>query len=565
MIRRARVTTGMLLLAISGCGEGRAPQATEDREGKPVYGGTAVVAALGDLDHLNALVSTDIYTQELLRYALFLPLVRYGPHLEYEPVLARSWDEDGDTAVVFHLRRDVRWHDGEPTTANDVAFTFRRAQDPRTTFPHSEYFTHWRDVQVVDSFTVRFRLEPHAEPMAGLPFLPVMPRHLLDSIAPERMASAAFNKRPVGNGPFRFVEYRPNDRWTFEANPDFPSELGGRPFLDRLVLRVIPDGTAHTIELRTGRVDLSLGPRAEQFAALDSTRGLRGIVRRSRHYALIAWNGRRPPFQDARVRRALTMAVDRQKLIDVLRAGHGQVAVGPVGRFHWAYDTTMTPLPYDPAAARVLLREAGVVDGDGDGIAETPAGRPFRVELKYQAGSPLNRDMAELIQADLRAIGVDVRPRAVEWRTLQDDLTSRERRFDAALIGWSSDFRLEFRDLFHSEEREGLFQFAYYANPEMDTLIEGVARARDRDTALPLLHRLQVLMRAEQPWSFLYYYPDLFVVNDRLNGVEMDERGTLISVARWWIPAQHRTRRPAEQPRSDSTARSPSPTQAPAR
>jgi peptide/nickel transport system substrate-binding protein len=545
----------------AACTEG-VPAGAGSPAGDPVAGGTAVVAAPGDLTALNALVATDRYSQEVLRHVLFLPLVRFDEGMDYVPALARSWELLGDTGIVFRLRTDVRWHDGARTTAADVAFTFRRAKDPATGFPNADYFAHWTAVEVIDSATVRFRFAPHDEPLAGLPFMPVMPRHLLDTIPAERLAQAAFNKRPVGNGPFRFVEYRPGDRWVFEASPDFPQELGGRPYLDRLLWRVIPDGTAQVAELQSGNADLALGVRAEQIAALDAQANLRAVVRRSRNYGFIAWNARRPPLDDVRVRRALSMAINRRRMIDALRSGYGELAVGPVGPFHWAFDSTLSALPFDPEAARGLLREAGLRDTDGDGDLDHDRGE-FTIELKYQADTGMNRDLAELVIADLAAVGVTVAPRPTEWSVLLQDITSPARSFDAVMTGWSADYRLGLRDLFHSASRAAALGFAGYANPEVDSLIEVADTSRDRRAALPALRRIQRILRDEQPWTFLYYFPDLYVVSDRLHGFEVDERGALITVARWWIPAELQSR--TAQPRSDSAARSPTPDSAPPR
>jgi peptide/nickel transport system substrate-binding protein len=548
---------------LAGACAGDAGSAASSDEGAPDSGGTAVVAAPSDLDHANSLVSADRYTQELLRYALFLPLVHYDSALGFAPALARSWEMLGDTGVVMHLRDDVRWHDGVRTTAHDVVFTFQRARDTLTAFPNAEYFARWAAAEVVDSLTVRFRFEPHADPLAGLPFMPIMPRHLLDSIPPARLAQAAFNHAPVGNGPFRFVEYRPGDRWVFEANRDFPPALGGRPHLDRIVWRVIPDGTAQAIEARTGSADLILTPPAEQFDALDDDPALRGIVRAGRQYGFIGWNHRRAPLDDARVRRALTMAIDRRLIIDGLRGGHGQLAVGPIFPGHWAFNDALEPLPFAPDSARALLALAGIGDGDGDGVAERPDGRDFELELKYPSASDFNRDVAQLLQAHLAAVGVRLVLRPVEFQVLVADLTGAARDFDAALMGWESDFRVNLRDLFHGAALDGPLQFAGFRNTEVDRLLDEVARTVDRARAKPLWDRLQELLRDEQPWSFLYYFPDLYVASDRLRGVAMDDRGALVSVARWWIPADRQG--PRAPARSDSAGRSPNPAAVPAR
>lgn len=504
-------------------------------EAAPPRGGTVVIAGGNDLDFANPLVSVDQYTNEILRYVLFTPLIRYGPGLTYEPVLAESWEMEGDTAVVFHLRNDVTWHDGRPTTAHDVLFTFERARDPATGFPNAAYFARWTGGAVVDSYTVRFEMEPHAEPLAGWPFTPIVPRHLLDTVPAARMRRTPFNTAPVGNGPFRFVSHRSGDRWVFEANVDYPEGLGGPPLLDRLVWRVIPENAAQITELRVGEVDLALQPRPDQVRAAAEREGIRIVRKPSRQFSFVAWNGQREPLDDAGVRRALALAIDRPAILAGLRGGLGEVATGPIMPFHWAWPEDLEPLPFDPDSARALLAAAGIEDTDDDGVLELPDGEELAIEISAPASSDYQRDLAEAIRADLTDLGVRATTRSTEVTTLFDDVTSPERRFDAVLLGWAGDLRLDLGDLFHSEALGGPYQFSSYANPEVDSLLDLAAVETDRERARPLWHRVQELLLEEQPWTLIYYQTDVYLARERVRGLDMDIRGALVNVADWWV------------------------------
>lgn len=526
------LVAGAVLAAGLACGEAEPGRgAAADAR----VGGTVVIAGPSDLEFANALVAGDVMTQEVNRYLLFLPLLAYDGHSDYVARLAESWRMLGDTGVVFELRRDVHWHDGPLTTAYDVAFTFQRLKDPATAFPNAAYFAEWTGVEVLDSFTVRFRFVPHEDPLAGVPQVPVMPRHLLDTIAAAGMRQAAFNKRPVGNGPFRFVSQRLNDRWVFEADPGFPEGLGGRPHLDRLVWRVVPERQAQLAELLAGEADVVLSPPADRFDSLAALPGIHGLVRPTRKFTFIGWNGRRPPFGDARVRRALAMAINRPQILAVLRDGRGVLATGPLDPYHWAYDDDLAPLPFDTVRARALLAEAGWADRDGGGRLRNGDGRPLAFDLLVPAGNDFSRSMAEMIQADLADIGVALRIQALEWTTLVADISSPERRFDAVLMAWEGDLRPNLHDLFHSDALDGPFQMASYANPEVDSLLDRVEREVRRDAARPLWARLQRILRDDQPWTVLYYFPDLALVRDNVQGITMDVRGVLVDAPAWWL------------------------------
>lgn len=539
------------LMLVAGCGD-----SGDARDGAaPRRGGTLVIALPTDLGPMNPLVNSDKYGQDVASELLFLPLIRYDSALDYIAALAESWETLGDTGAVFRLRRDVRWHDGEPTTAEDVVFTFERAKDPRTAFPNVSYLLAWTGAEAVDSYTVRVSYTPHADPLAGLPFLPIVPKHALDSIPAERTGQAAFSRAPVGNGPYRFVEFRANDRWVFSANDDFSESLGGRPPIDRVVMRIIPEPASQVAELRTGTVDLALAPATGEFLRLDSMPQFRGIARPSRQYFFIGWNNRNPPLDDPLVRRALGLALDREEMLD-LRYGHGDLAIGPIPDFHWAYPENVEPLPYSPDSARALLASRGIEDRDGDGKRELADGKPFVIRYYAPTNNSFNRDMAEMVRGDLADIGVTLEVRPLDYATMASDVQTA-RTFEGVQLAFNSDFRLNFRELFHSDHIDGPYQLAGYANPRADSLIEALERTVDRDAAIPLYAEFQRLMRDEQPWTIIYYYPDLFIVNERVRNVNMDIRGVFTTLTGWWLEGDA----PA---RSDSAVSSPSPGEEPA-
>lgn len=529
---RVTATLPLLVLALA-CGRDAVPSGDEGAE--PRQGGTLVIAGPSDLGPLNGIVNSDAFTQELLNHALFMPLVRLDSALAPEPWLAESWSWEGDSAVTFVLRPDVAWSDGVPTRARDVAFTFEQSKAEETASPNAGSLADWLSVQVLDSLRVRFRIRPHVDPLLALASLPVMPAHVLDSIPPAQLRQAAFNRAPVTNGPFRFVSGSVNDRWEFDANPEFPAPLGGRPHLDRVVWRVIPENSAQAVELRTGGAHLILSPSADQLNALDADPSVRAIMRPSRRYVFVGWNGARPPLRDANVRRALTLAMNRSEMLAALRGGRGELAVGPIAPHHWAHADDLQPLPFDSAEARALLDAAGLRDSDGDGVREATDGMPWRIELKIPANNAFNRDLAEMIRADLAAVGVALETRVTEFATLIDDISSAERRFDAVIMGWEADLSPALHDLFHSNALGGPFQLASYSNALADSLLDAAAAAPDHERAAPFWRELQGVLLRDQPWTFLWYAPDLFAVREEVQGVEMDLRGVFAALPRWWL------------------------------
>jgi peptide/nickel transport system substrate-binding protein len=321
----------------------------------------------------------------------------------------------------------------------------------------------------------------------------------------------------------------------FEANRAFPRPLGGRPRLDRVIWRVIPDNTAPITEIRTGQVDLIIGPRAENVQMLDADRNLRATIRPSNRYNMILWNGKREGTSDARVRRALALAMNRREMLTLLRRGYGTLAASPVPPYHWAFDRGLTPLPFDTVQARQLLATAGWVDRNRDGVRENAAGRPLEIELKVTANNQFNRDLGEIVRAQLARVGVKINVRPIDFAVMIQDITSPARNFDAAYLQMSTDLVLNFHDAFHSSTLDNPFHATSYANPEVDRILDRTAVTANRKAATTLWRRFQRIMRDDQPMTMTWWSPDLIVVRERLQGVQMDVRGALLTLPKWFV------------------------------
>lgn len=536
LVRRTALAAA--LLGAGACAEQPAVESGRDPTSVPVaerYGGTAILAGLGEIQTMNAFFSRDYVTDQFQAYVLFTTLLRYDDRLQPEPYLARSWSVSPDSnEVTFRLRTDMRWHDGAPTTAHDVAFTFDRVKDPALPYPNRSAFDAWESVEVLDDYTIRFTLRPHADFLHGWTALPIMPRHILEDTPVEDLASHPFGtSQPVGNGPFRFVEHLPGDRWTFEANPDFPPDLGGRPFLDRLVYRVIPNETTLFAELRSGGVDMYVRVAPVFVEQIAEDPELRLAAYPFPNYSFIAWNPRRPFFADRTVRRALTMALDRLELVEVVRHGLGTPAVGPVGSWHWAYDSAWRPLPYAPDSAAAILERAGWRDVDGDGIRERNGVR-FSFELVTNESRERGA-IAELVQGYLARVGVEARPRIREHQALISDVTSPERRFEAFLLSWTQGMVLDERDQWACDRIGKPLQFVSFCDPALDAVMDSIPRATDRAVQRHLIRRYGTLIAEAQPFTFLYVEKRADALGPRLQDVAPDFRGELAGVRNWWL------------------------------
>jgi peptide/nickel transport system substrate-binding protein len=540
--------------ALTACGGGDQPdrpRGGEDAQDAAVaredrFGGTVVAGLIGDIPDISPLTSTDHNANQMQLFVLFTPLVGMDENFEYVPRLARSWEVAPDgTEITFHLRDDVYWHDGVRTTAYDVAFTYERTRNPESGFPNTAFWEHYGDVTVVDSFTIRFAMTPHADYLDPWRAVAPAPRHLLSEVPIGELNRHPFaTQRPVGNGPFRFVSRQPGQNWVFEANDDFPEGLGGRPYVDRLVLRIIPEPTTLLTELLRGGVDYYIAPSTDQIDRIEVSDAARVLAFDDRAFVLIGWNQRRPQFEDPRVRRALTMAMDREAIVQAIRRGYGTFGNSTVPPFFWQHDPEAgADLTFDLDGARALLAEAGWEDRNGDGILQDAQGRPFRFSLVTNQGNRERQEITQIVQSQLRRVGVDAQPQIMEWGTLLGRINDPvARNFDAVLIGWVTEFKIKDNNLFHCERRNEPFQWVSHCNRRLDALLDTLPLIVDRDEARPLWSEYQQLLAEDQPYTILFFQRRVEGVHNRLRNVHVDARGDWVSVQRWFIHPQMRTR-----------------------
>jgi peptide/nickel transport system substrate-binding protein len=521
-----------LVLAVTGCGS------------PATRGDTVVIASGADLESANPLVTIHPIAKQLQRYALFVTLARWDSTLTPRPYFARGWTAgDGGRTLTFHLVPGLAWDDGVPTTAADAAFTLDAARDPATGYPSAAALQPVTAVRAIDDTTLEVRF---AVPQPVLPDvfceLAIVPRHLLDRVPRAQMRRAAFNLAPVGNGPFQFVSRRPGQRWVFARNDRFPEALGGPPDIARLVIAVVDEASTKFAALVSGEVDLAgIAPSMAALAARDPA--LRVVSYPALFSTGLAFNTTRPPFDDARVRRAVALFVRRGRIIDAALSGYATPAAGAVPPDHpfalppesLAVDA---PRSADDSvrAADALLDAAGWRRGT-DG-ARTRGGVSFAVEL-LTVGSGDNA-VEQLIQSDFADRGLRLSIRQMELGAFLTAAraTGAGKRFDLLLTGVPGDLSLAYLSaMYESRAAGGALDYSGYHDAGLDTLF---ARTRSAPTIVGRAAAWRAVQRAldrAMPAVWLYHGRGVQGVSRRLSGVRLDLRGELPTLARWHILA----------------------------
>jgi len=476
---RHLISGGLVGAVLAGCGAAGARR-----------GDTVLFASGADLQSINPLLTVHPLARQVQRYVLLTTLVRYDDSLQPQPYLARAWRWSPDRReLAFDLQREVRWHDGQPTTARDVAWTLEAARDPSVGYPRLADLTELLGVRASGDTTVvlRFR-HPQATIPDVLTDLAILPEHLLRDAPRDRMREAPWSRAPVGNGPFRFVRHEPNRRWVFAANPDFPAALGGPPKLERLVLAVVDEPTTKLAGLVSGELDFAgIQPAHAEFVRRDDALTVLDYPLLFT-YGLVL-NTRRAPLDRLEVRRAIAAAIDREEIVAAQVYGFGSPAYGP------------------------LRAGEGGKGREREGVAVAPSpalSRPLQPSPPFEiltAGSG-EGTLEQLVQAQLARAGFKVRIRQLELSTFLGRLYGPAHDFDAAILGIPGDLGLG------------------YLRPLAE--LAGVPSGADAGATLRTL-------ADSAPVAFLYHARGVQGANRRVRGVRMDLRGELVTVHDWWI------------------------------
>lgn len=450
---------------------------------------------------------------------VFAALVRTDAAGNVDLDLAEQLDvEEDGRAYLVRLRDGLTWDDGEPLTAEDVAFTVQLIQSPGHQ-GSQELADLWRgvEVEVVDPRTVRFRLPT---PLASFPehlTLGLLPRHVLDGVAATDLPLHPFNRRPVGSGPYRVPSFEPG-RLVLERNPAYH---GARPQLGTIEIRVYGDRAAALQALLRRDVDGLAGLRPSEIEQV-STSGehvVYALPERSKTAAVI-FNLETPILRESAVRRALARAIDRETLIRDALAGHGEPASGPLPVQSWAYVRGSASSEHDPAAAAALLDEAGWQVG-ADGFRRRE-GAPLQVAL-VTADTPDRLAAAQVLADQARTIGVRLEVRAVSADELFDDHL-QPRQFEAALVGqWNMGSDPDLYPQWHSSQtgRSG-GNYAGYADADVDRWLEAGRQEPDRERRRNAYLHFQARWAEEQPALMLYHPIYSFAVSRDVWGIAAD-------------------------------------------
>jgi peptide/nickel transport system substrate-binding protein len=509
------------LFLIAGCA----------REPEIKYPNAITIGFGADAKRLLPMLASDSASGQISGY-IFNGLTKYDKNIKTTGDLAESWEiRDNGLVIIFHLRKGVKWHDGEEFTADDVLFTYDRVTDPKVPTPYSSNYGPVKKVEIVDRYTVRVTYKEAYAPALESWGMGIIPKHALEG---KDLAADEVSRKPIGTGPYRLREWVTSQKIVLDAFDDY---FEGRPKIDRVIARIIPDSATTFLELKFGGIDYSGVTPAQYKLQVENSAFFGKYFQDFRYpsfgYTYLGFNLTHPLFSDKRIRRAIAHAVNKKELIAGVLLGYGTPCTGPFPPESWAYNSSVEDIGFDPVKAEAILAALGWAK-NARGFLEKD-GRELSFTVITNQGNEARLKAAQIIREQLKRVGIEMNIKVLEWQAMLHGFIDK-RRFEAVLMGWGLSRDPDLYDIWHSSKtKESEFNFISYKNTEVDQLLVSGRQTFDIEKRKLIYRRIHQILADEQPTVFLYVPDALTVVHKRFKGIEKAPLGITYDFIRWHV------------------------------
>jgi peptide/nickel transport system substrate-binding protein len=546
----------------------------------PTYaeGDWLVDVAMGQIAKLTPFIASDLYAMRVQDLVLETLLTRDPMTLDWQPLLASILPKIDDNVeaynkyvdgqkkkgrkieeiwkdpslpipvtMTFTLRSGPQFSDGKPITADDFVWTFNWIMNEKVAAVRDRSnFEKIRSVEKKGENQLVFKFrEPYYDILTLAGSLYALPKHFYEKYQPEQYNQSV--GLLMGSGPYRLEDptaWKPGSGQVVLVRNE--RYWGTLPAFDRIIFKEISNDVARQTAFRNGEIDV-LEARPEQYQAMKNDRELmkrsqaHDILSLNGGYRYVAWqqkkNGKPTVFADQRVRQAMAMLVNRERMMQELTLGYAELASGPFSPAGKQFDPSVKPLPYDVPRAKQLLAEAGLKDTQGDGVLRMPDGTPFRFKLTFPSGSASYEKMALTMKDAYAGVGIVMDLDPLEWAVFTQKLNTKD--FEAISLGWGGgNPESDIFQMFDSSQSvtDG-DNFMWYANPRFDEIVRRARTTVDEAKRIPLWHEAQRILNEDQPYMFLWFTKEMYLLDKRIQNVQMGPLGLPMGDRlEWWVP-----------------------------
>ncbi len=485
-----------------------------------------VTSLNGDASYLNPLLAADTSSAEINAF-IFNGLLKYDKDLNLVCDLAESFKiTDNGLTVLFKIKKNIKWHDGVPFTSKDVEFTYKKLIDPQTRTPFSSDYLLVKKFNILDDYSFSVSYDKPFAPILESWGIGIIPEHLFKN---EDINTSKYNRQPVGTGPYIFKQWKTDQKIELKANPDY---FEGKPKIAACLFRIIPDQAVQFLELRNESID-QISLTTDQWNAYNVFFKHYDKYRYpSFSFTFLGFNLQKEPFKNIKFRQAINYALNKKDIIEGIFSGMAKEATGIFPPNSWAYKK-IESYEYNPGKALALLKEIGFSSGKDGYLYYNNT--PFEITVITHQGNKARELSAQIIQEQLKQIGLKINIRILEWSTFINQYVN-EKNFDALILGWSTAVDPDQYSLWHSEQtQKGQYNFMSYKNNEVDKLLIKARGSFNKNERIKMYHKIQDIMREDPPCIFLYYPDNMVAVHKRFKGVELAPAGIGWNFRQWYV------------------------------
>ena len=482
-----------------------------------LFASTLHLSITSNPSRINPILSTDSASSEITRW-VFNALVTYDKEGKIIPELCKDYHFVDDTTLVFELRRDILWSDGVPFSAKDVLFTYETIISPKIYTPYSSGFMHILHVKMLDEFTVEVKYKyPYFKALETW-MMEILPEHILKN--EQDLMTSKFNQAPLGTGPYKLEQFAISKDIVLSANKTY---FIHKPNLEKIIFHYLPDKSAEFLMLKSKKLDVGTLTPLQLERQIDEVFKKNYTIYEdiAHNYSYIGFNFQSEKFKNPKVREALSLAIDRQELVDILYFGHGKVCTGPFLPGTGAFNDAIKAPTQNIQKAKALLKEAGYDENN-----------PLAFELSTSA-SGSGSYSAQIIQHQLKKAGVRMKLRIMEWQAFLNTVIM-PKKFEAVLMGWSLGLKPDAYSIWHSESmKKGGFNFIGYKNDEVDRLIKEAEKIVDQEKFDVVYKEIFAKIVQDNPYLFLVIPNSITVVNKEIRPVSTSIIGVMHNTIDW--------------------------------
>jgi len=467
---------------------------------------------------LNPILANDSASSEISDW-LFNGLFKYDKNGNHTVDLAQSYEFETPTKLIIKLRNNVLWHDGVKFTSKDVVFTYEKIIDPKVFNSIKSNFQEVQSVKAIDDFTLEIIYKQPYFKAIETWMVGILPYHLLKD--EENLMTSSFNKNPIGTGSYKLKEFKTAQDIELIANENY---FEGIPKIDKILYQFLPDPNTSFLYLKQKKLDIGgLTPIQIDRQIDDDFKNKFTIIQKpSFAYTYLGFNLNNEKFKDLRIRQALSLAIDRQELVDILFFGYGKICNGPFLPDSFAYNEKIKPITQNIEKAKELLKELGYDENN-----------PFTFEVVTNTGNDTRINTAQILQYQLEKVGVKMTIRVMEWQAFLNTVV-HPKKFDAVILGWSLGLMPDAYPLWHSSsDKLGGFNLVSYKNEKVDKLIEDGINTINREELGKIYKEIFKIISDDLPYLFLYIPDGITVVNKEIKNVEPSFIGIMHNQKDW--------------------------------